>query len=44
MECHMIFKIKLDGFQHKAQLVTGGHMTDVPPVMTYASVISREKV
>ena len=44
MECHMIFDFKLDSFQHKAQLVTGGHMTDVPAIMTYARVISRETV
>ena len=44
MDCHMIFKIKLNGFWCKAQLVTGGHMTDVPAIMTYASIVSREMV
>jgi hypothetical protein len=44
MQCHMIFEVKLDGFRRKARLVAGGHMTDAPPVMTYASVVSRETV
>ena len=44
MECHMIFDIKLDGFKCKARLVAGGHMTETPAVMTYASVVSRETV
>ena len=44
MECHMIFDIKLDGFKRKARLVAGGHMTETPAVMTYASVVSRETV
>ena len=44
MECHMIFDIKLDGFQRKARLVTGGHMTEAPTVMMYASIVSHESV
>ena len=40
MQCHMIFTVKMDGFICKARLVAGGHMTDAPAVMTYASVIS----
>ena len=44
MECHLIFEIKLDGFHRKARLVAGGHMTEAPAVMTYASVMSRETV
>ena len=39
MKSHMIFDIKLDGLQRKARYVAGGHMTDAPPVMTYASVV-----
>ena len=42
MSCHMIFDVKMDGFSQKAQLVAGGHMTEVPDVMIYASVVSRE--
>ena len=44
MQSHMIFDIKLNGLQRKATYVTGGHMTDAPPVMTYASFVSRETV
>jgi hypothetical protein len=44
MECHMVFDIKLDGFKRKARLVAGGHMTDAPAVMTYASVVSPDTV
>ena len=44
MECHMIFDIKLDGFQRKARLVAGGHMTEAPTVMMYASIVSHESV
>lgn len=44
MDCHMVFDIKMDGFRRKARLVAGGHMTEAPAVMTYASVVSRETV
>ena len=44
IDCHFIFDIKLDGFKRKARYVAGGHMTDAPPVLTYASVISRDTV
>ena len=45
MKCHIIWDIKLDGLRRKARLVAGGHMTKTPPpVMTYASVVSRETV
>jgi len=43
MECHMVFDVKLDGTR-KARLVAGGHMTEAPAVMTYASVVSRDTV
>ena len=43
-ECHMIFEIKLNGYQCKAQLVTGGHMADAQAILMYASFISREMV
>ena len=42
MDCHLVYKIKLDGFHRKARLVARGRMTKAPAVMTYASVISRE--
>ena len=42
--CHMIFDMKMDDFQQKAQLVAGGHLTQAPVTITYASVVSRETV
>jgi len=42
--CHMIFDVKMVDFARKARLVAGGHLTDTPPAMTYASVVSRETV
>ena len=38
---HMVFDIKPD-FTRKARLVAGGHVTDPPSSITYASVVSRE--
>jgi len=43
IKCHMVFDIKPD-FTRKARLVAGGHMTDPPQSITYASVVSRESV
>ena len=40
----MVFDIKMEDFQRKARLAAGGHMTDVPPAFTYASVVSRETI
>jgi hypothetical protein len=42
--CHMIFDVKMEDFKHKAQLVAGGHKTEAPATITYASVVSRETV
>jgi hypothetical protein len=44
IRCHMIFDVKMEDFRRKAQFVAGGHTTDAPRVMTYASVVSRESV
>ena len=44
MRCHIIFDVKMEDFRRKARLVAGGHMTDAPPTITYASVVSRETV
>ena len=44
IKCHMIFGIKMEDFRRKARMVAGGHMTDVPPAVTYASVVSRETI
>jgi hypothetical protein len=42
--CHMVFDIKMEDFKHKAQLVAGGHKTEAPATITYASMVSRETV
>ena len=44
IRCHMIFDVKMENFRRKARYVAGGHMTDAPATMTYASVVSRESV
>ena len=41
--CHMVFDVKPD-FTRKARFVAGGHMTDPPSSITYASVVSQERV
>jgi hypothetical protein len=40
--CHTIFDVKMEDFWQKAQLVAGGHLTQAPATITYASVVSRE--
>jgi hypothetical protein len=42
--CHKIFDVKMEDFRRKARFVAGGHRTDTPYAMTYASVVSRELV
>jgi hypothetical protein len=44
IRCHMIFDVKMEDFCRKAQFVAGGHTTDAPQVMTYASVVSIDSV
>jgi Reverse transcriptase (RNA-dependent DNA polymerase) len=44
IKCHGIFDVKMDSFQRKYRMVAGGHMTETPASMTYASVVSRESV
>ena len=34
----------LEDFRRKARYVAGGHMTEAPATLTYASVVSRESV
>lgn len=41
--CHIIFDIKFD-FTRKARFVAGGHKTEPPQSITYASVVSRDSV
>jgi len=43
INCHIIFDIK-PNFTRKARLVAGGHMTDSPASITYASVVGRDSV
>ena len=40
----MIFDIKQEDFRRKARLFAGGHTTEAPATITYASVVSRESV
>jgi hypothetical protein len=40
----MIFVVKMENLRRNARFVAGGHTTDAPHVMTYASVVSRESV
>lgn len=44
IRCHLIFDIKQEDFRRKARLVAGGHVTEAPATITYASVVSRETV
>jgi hypothetical protein len=44
IKCHMIFDIKMEDFKRKARYVAGGHTTEAPPVLMYASVVSRDTV
>jgi hypothetical protein len=44
LRCHMIFGVKMEDFHRNARFVAGGHTTDTPHNMTYASVVSRESV
>ena len=39
---HMIFDVKMEDIRLKASMADGGHMTDVPPTITYASVVFSE--
>ena len=42
---HLIFDVKMgENFRRKARFVAGGHTTDVPSTLTYASVMSRDSV
>jgi hypothetical protein len=40
----MIFDAKMEDSRCKASFVVGGHTTDTPHAMTYASFVSRESV
>ena len=38
----MIFDVNTEDFRQKSQYVAEGHMTNAPPTIAYASVVSRE--
>ena len=40
----MIFDVKAGSLKRKARYVAGGHMTEPPSALTYASVVSRESI
>jgi hypothetical protein len=40
----MIFDLKMEDFRRNTHFFAGGHTTDTPHDMTYASVVSRESV
>ena len=45
VKCHLIFDVKMgENFRRKARFVAGGHTTEVPNTLTYASVVSRDSV
>ena len=44
INCHIIFDVKMEGLTRKARFVAGGHMTEAPKSMTFASVVTRESV
>jgi len=39
----LIYDVKMD-FTRKTRLVAGGHVTQPPAILTYASVVTRESV
>ena len=41
---YMICDVKMENFYQKEQLVPGGHMTETPYTITYASVVSCQTV
>ena len=41
--CPLIFDVKMD-LTRKARYVAGGHLTDPPSSLTYASIVSRETI
>jgi hypothetical protein len=42
IRCHMIFDVNMEDSRRKARFVAGGHATDTPHGMTYASVVLQE--
>jgi hypothetical protein len=44
IRCYMIFDVKIEDLRPNLKFFAGGHTTDTPHDMTYASVVSRELV
>lgn len=44
ISCHLVFVVKMENFNRKARYVAGGHTTEAPATLTYASVISSATV
>ena len=44
VNCNMIFDVKMEDFRLKSRLIAGGHTTNIPATITYASVVSCETV
>ncbi len=44
IKCHIVFNVKMDNFAYKARTVAGGHMTEPPSSIPYASVVSRDSI
>ena len=40
----MVYDVKMENFRRKARFVAGGHMTEAPATITYASIVSCESV
>ena len=44
IKCHFVFSVKMENFRRKVRYVAGGHVTEAPATLTYASVVGRETV
>ena len=44
IKCHMISDMKMEDLRCKVRMVDGGHMTDVPLIIKYASFVYCETV
>jgi hypothetical protein len=45
IKCHFVFDIKMgENFRRKARLVANGNESEVPPTITYSSVVSQYSV
>jgi Reverse transcriptase (RNA-dependent DNA polymerase) len=42
--CHLIYTVKMENFRRKVWYLGGGHATEAPASLTYASVVSRESM